>query len=216
MRVTIEKVSQGAKGIWTSHIDPQHLLRLANPIRQGGRINIVLVSRPSFDDRNHSLKFDLDSAILLNLGNTSEAVLIDSREGEVRQLSPDLQSISRKLPSGDSHFLEELKKLSVSQRKVGEQLLTEVRKEFPGELIFHPKSRKFVESPDNFWVVRVQPRAQSLRIIVYGLPNQHGSMDTIELKRDMASYSNFVIDSKDQVFEAVKVIRRAKFLKDNK
>ena len=130
MRVTIEKVSQGAKGIWTSHIDPQHLLRLANPIRQGGRINIVLVSRPSFDDRNHSLKFDLDSAILLNLGNTSEAVLIDSREGEVRQLSPDLQSISRKLPSGDSHFLEELKKLSVSQKEVGEQLLTEVRRSF--------------------------------------------------------------------------------------
>jgi hypothetical protein len=190
--------------------------RLANPIRQGGRINIIMVSRPSFDDKNHSLQFDLDSALLLNLGNTSEAVLIDSKEGETLQSPPNVQPNIQNQSSGDRRFLRELKRLPESQRKVGEQLLTAVRQEFPGELKFHQKSGKFVESPDSFWVVRVQPRAKSLRIIIYGEPGDHGSQDTIELKPDMASYSNFVIDGNRQLFEAVKVIRAAKRLKDKK
>jgi hypothetical protein len=216
MRVTIEKVSSGAEGVWTSHIDPQSLLRLANPVRQGGHINIVLVSRPSYDNRDHSLQFDLDSAILLNLGNTSETIIIDSREGDVSLSTHDVQPNVQKQPAGDSRFFKELKQLPESLREVGEQLLKEVRKEFPGELVFHPKSGKFVESPDNFWVVRIQPRAQSFRIIVYGKPNEHSLKDTIELKRDMASYSSFVIDSKHQIHEAVELIREAKRLKDNK
>jgi len=216
MRVTIDKVSLGARGVWTSQIDPQRLLRLANPIRQGGRINIIMVSRPSFNDKNHSLQFDLDSALLLNLGNTSEAVLIDSKEGGALQSSPNEQPNIQNQSSGDRRFFQELKRLPESQRKVGEQLLTAIRQEFPGELKFHQKSGKFVESPDNFWVVRVQPRAKSLRIIVYGEPDDHGSKNTIELKPDMASYSNFLIAGNHQLLEAVNVIRTAKRLKDKK
>jgi hypothetical protein len=213
MRVTLEQVSQGAVGVWTSVINPQNLLRLGNPIRQGGKVNIVLVSKPSFDNKNNSLQFDLDSTILLNLGNTSEAILVDSRENALQQ-PHGLIATTKKQSDGDVHFLAELKQLPDSQKKVGETILSEIRKEYPGELIFHEKSGKFVESPDNFWVVRVQPRAKSLRIVVYGSPQEHGSHNSIELKDDMAGYSSFVIDSQDQVREAVTVISNAKRLKD--
>ena len=71
MRVIIEDVFPGAEGIWTAKIDPQRLLRLANPIRQGGKLNVVLVTGPMYIADNNSLQFDLESAILLNLGNSS-------------------------------------------------------------------------------------------------------------------------------------------------
>jgi hypothetical protein len=216
MRVIIEEVSPGAEGVWTANVDPQRLIRLAKPIRQGGSLNVVLVARPSCDTGTHSLQFDLDSAILLNLGNTFETVLIDSREREVIKPAPGSLPHTQKQPSGDRRFLEELSRLPDSLRKVGDELLAEVRKEYPGELVFHQKSGKFVESPDNFWVVRIQPRAKSLRIIVYGTPKEHGPQNLIALKDDMASYSNFVIDSQHQILEAVGVIGEAKRLKDRR
>lgn len=214
MRVIIDEVSPGASGIWTASVDPQRLMKLANPIRQGGSLSVVFVARPSYDVGAHSLQFDLDSAVLLNLGNTFEAVLIDSRDKDVQQSRQITELPTRKESAGDRRFLEELKRLPESQRRLGEQLLTAIRKEYPGELVFHQKSGKFVESPDNFWVVRIQPRVQSLRIVVYGSPGEHGSKSTIELKDDMTSYSNFVIDSDHQIPEAVGVIRQAKRLKD--
>jgi hypothetical protein len=214
MRVIIEKVSPGANGIWTANVDPQRLIRLANPVRQGGGLSVVLVARPSYDPSVHSLLFDLDSAVLLNLGSTFEAVLIDSREKEVHQPAQTVELPKRIQSSGDRRFLEELKSLPDSIRKLGEQLLAEIRKEYPGELVFYPNTKKFVESPDNFWVVRIQPRVQSLRIVVYGKPGKHGPKKLIKLKDDMAGYTTFVIDSQQQIVEALSVIRQAKQLKD--
>jgi hypothetical protein len=216
MRVIIEQVSPGADGVWKANIDPQRLIRLANPIRQGGRLNVILVNGPSYDVSTHSLQFNLDSAILLNLGNTFEALFIDSREREVIQPAPTSLVHTQKHSSGDLLFLEELKRLPDSQRKFGEELLAAVRREYPGELVFHQQSKKFDESPDNFWVVRVQPRVQSLRIIVYGRPEKHGPQNSIQLKPDMEGYSNFVIKSQHQIVEALRVILQAKQLKDLK
>lgn len=216
MRVTIEKVVPGAKGVWTSSIEPQRLLKLGNPIRQWGRLSIVMVSQPSFENQNQSLQFDLDSAVLLNLGNTTEAILVDSRESEPVVAKSVLQPNALTHSSGDLRFIKELGSLTEPLRKMGEQLLGEIRKEFPGELVFHEKSGKFVESPDNFWVVRIQPRAQSLRIIIYGGPRKHSTKSTIELKDDMTGYSNFVINSQGQLREAIDVIREAKQLKEHR
>lgn len=214
MRVIIDEVSPGASGIWTANIDPQRLMKLADPIHQGGSISVVFVARPSYDAGAHSLLFDLDSAVLLNLGKTSEVVFIDSRDKDVEQSPQRTEPPTRKESAGDRRFLDELKRLPESQQKLGEQLLAEVRKESPGELVFHQKSGEFAESPDNFWVMRIQPRAQSLQIVVYGNPREHVSTNTIKLKSDdMSNYSSFVIDGEYQISEAVEVILKAKRLK---
>lgn len=214
MRVTIEKVMPGAKGLWTSSIEPQRLLKLGNPIRQWGRLSIVMVSQPSFE--NQSLQFDLDSAVLLNLGNSTEAIFVDSRESDTAAAKQAVTQNENTKSAGDLRFIKELGSLTESLKKLGEQLLVEIRKEFSGELVYHEKSGKYVESPDNFWVVRIQPRAQSLRIIVYGSPRKHGAKSTIDLKDDMTGYSNFVIARQSQLRDAIDVIRKAKELKEHR
>jgi hypothetical protein len=209
MKVTIDTVETKNEGFWTSRIDPQRLLKLSNPVRQGGQINIVLVTCPFHDKQKHNLQFDLDSVVLLNLGNTFETVFIDSRE-EQRLKGQALTS------SGDSLFLKELGRLEPEKIAIGKRLLTDIRKEFPGELIYHQKSGKFVESPDNFWVIRIQPRVQTLRITVYGKPYEYGETETINLKPDMGSYSSFILKNGNQIDEALEVIRKAKQLKDGR
>lgn len=216
MKVTIEDVSNRVEGVWSTDIDPQRLLRLADPVRQGGRVNIAMVTNPFFDNQNSSLQFDLDTTVLLNLGSSYKTYFIDALSETINQLFSKEDHEVKKFPAGDNQFLEELKVLPESIRNVGEKLLKEIRMMFPGELVYHPKSKKFVESPDNFWVIRVQPRAKSLRIIVYGKPEDHRQTHTFKLKHDMAVYSNFVIDSENQIQEAVNVIRDAKLLKDDR
>lgn len=223
MRVTLENVVSGAEDVWTSHIEPQRLLRLGKPIHQWGRLSIVMVSKPFFDGQNQLLQFDLDSAILLNVGNTTEAILIDSRESKSHHIEINSDHIEstittkvRVYSSGDSLFHEKLLVLPGSVKNIGEQLLDEIRKQFPGELVFHRTTGKFVETPDNFWVVKIQPRAKSLRIIVYGSTLKHGTYSSIRLTDDRPGYSTFVINNQDQLREAVDVILEAKRLKDNK
>lgn len=216
MRVIIEQVSKGPDNIWAASIDPQRLIRLATPLRQGGRLNVVLVTHPAYDPGSHSLQFDLDTAILLNLGNTFDSVLIDSKEGASGQVMPTPEGSERERAQGDLNFLKDLSRLPEPVKLLGEKLLTKVRESFPGELTYAEKSGKYVETPNNFWVVRIQPRAKSLRIVVFGGPERHGELKTITLKKDQNGYSNFLIDSQHQLAEAVSVICQAKRLKGGK
>lgn len=214
MRVIIENTSLGAKNVWTAKIDPQQLIKLAKPQRQGGGLSIVMVCQPTYDAENLTLQFDLDSALLLNLGNSHEAILIEDGVTKNKTHQTEIPSTQSIRSNGDKRFFDELKNLPDPQRNIGEMILKTIRQEFPGELVYHPKSGKFVESPDNFWVARVQPRAKSLRIVIYGKPQEHKTYQHIELKNDMMSYSSFVISADNQLAEAIKAIREAKRLKN--
>lgn len=120
------------------------------------------------------------------------------------------------ISAGDRKFLKKLTVLPASVAKVGFDLLEGVRTFYLGELRYHEKSRKFVETPDNFWVVIVQPRAESLRITVYGSRQQHGRTTMVQLKPDMGAYSAFVVNSPEQLPETLAIIRKAHRLKQGK
>jgi len=213
MKLTIENVSAGSATVWTSQINREDLMKLANPIHQGGFLNIVMISSPFFDAKNKTLQFNLDSMTILNLGESSDTLFIDSLDREPKRKPIRKKITVREKIAGDDRFINDLDRLPNSIKKLGEGLLAEIRKRSPGKLIFHPKSGKYVESPDNFWVIRIQPRAQSLRIVIYGRPGEHSHYKNIELKKDMSRYSSFVIDNQRQLADAVKVIMDAKHLK---
>lgn len=216
MRVSIENVAASLDNVWVSTIEPQKLLKLTNPLNQSGTINVVMVTNPKFSSQRDSLQFDLDSVQLLNLGNSTHTVFINSKNSIVSNLRDIKETDATEQSMGDKLFLEELCNLPDVQKNIGVKLLTIIRQNYPGELIYHHKSGKYVESPDNFWVVRIQPRAKSLRIIVYGKPEEYSELENIQIKPDMTGYSNFLISDEKQLLEATKIILRAKNLKDNK
>jgi len=215
MKAIFENVTPATDGIWRTNLDPKSLLRLASPARQGGKVSVVMVSHPQFEKPSGKLEFDLLSVALLNLGNSEDVVIIDSLGDAERQIPVKAPKLDQESELGDALFLEHLSKLSSALQELGRRLLDGVRREFTGELKLTP-SGKFVEQPDNFWTVRIQPRAKSFRITVYGTPIQHGSFGSIEIKPDMAVYSAFVIDKMGQLDEALQVIHNAKRLKDRR
>lgn len=218
MRVLLDNTVQGANKTWTSKVEPNQLLSLSKkPIHQQGSLNVLMVENPIFDEHNQTLQFSIESVVLLNLGNSSETIVIDSRANELKtKINEVLKPASQNIASGDNSFLKALEILPPLQQEIGKKILSGVRSEFTGELKFYPKAGKFVETPDNFWVIRIQPRVKNLRIIIYGNPHDHKGYETIQLKRDMASYSNFIVSSKEQTHEAISVIKDAKKLKNSK
>jgi hypothetical protein len=95
-------------------------------------------------------------------------------------------------------------------RSLGEQLLSAVRKEFPGELTYEPRAAKFDETPEIFWTVKIQPQDKSLRITVRGTPESFKPVSGIGLQLDKFGYSFFVLSKPELVPGALSLIRQAR------
>jgi hypothetical protein len=169
---------------------------------------LLLTAEPKFNSESKVLSFAPEIVRVLNVGATETAVVIvGSNNGVQVAPSPSPSSpVPAPIRNGDSLFVQTL---PPDLRELGLALLQSIRKQFPGSLVFHPRSGKFVESPDNFWTVRIQPRDRSLRITVRGTPQGFSKTQLLELKPDMGTYSSFKVSAARQVSEALQVIREA-------
>src|SRR5262249_3870438 len=161
-----------------------------------------------FDSGLKVLSFGPELVQVLNVGGTEAAVVVvGSHDGvQIASRPQPTSSIPTPIRNGDSHFIQNLPRELLD---LGVSLLKGFRRQFPGSLVFHPRSAKYVESPDNFWTVRIQPRARSLRITVRGTPPSFSKVTSVQLKPDMGTYSSFTMSSDRQIEEALRVIRDA-------
>jgi len=115
---------------------------------------------------------------------------------------------------GDEQFVESLRLMNdASLTSVGERILAGVREHYPrGRLVYYPASRRYIQSPDNFWTIKVQTRDKSLAITVRG-KETHFRSHIIRVLRDRGSYSRFKVSSTatdEVVAEAVRLILSAR------
>ena len=211
MKITLDNVQQVEPGIWRAALQPIEVTSFGHvPSRCGAKSVVLIVGNASFDRSNETLSFEHSDARPLNVGEMQEAIVLSASDGNkqpkviVRPDVPISQNVAR-LSTGDDRFVQELPRVL---RELGETLLREVRKHFRGSLRYYERSGKYVESPDNFWTVRIQPRDQSLRITLRGRPESF-RVSKLELKPDMGSYSAFKLSSVSGIPEAVSLIRQA-------
>jgi hypothetical protein len=88
--------------------------------------------------------------------------------------------------------------------QAAEQLLSAVRQEFPGELC-EGLARKWVNHPNNFFAVTIQPRDGSFAIHIKGHPNQF-TASSLDIKVDRSSYSRFKLSNASQLSDAIRVV----------
>ncbi len=207
MTISLHDVTQIDSHVWRASIDrPETSIFKRAGSHKIGQLTVILVhSPPEFDATANTLSFAPASATLLNQGFADQAIIIYSPSFSRRASTGEGDRSS----DGDERFLEFLRN---DLTTIGTSLLRGVRKFFPeGTLVFHPRSGKYVESPQNFWTVRIQPRDKSLRITVYGSPEsfQLGDSPTVKLKKDMASYSVFKVADERQIPDAIAIIKQA-------
>ena len=209
---TFDGITKLDNGIWKGNIDENDLSFLGDSSNHFGELSVLIVRNPIEEQEKESglktrIKFEPRQSILINKGSSSEILILEIKNNNQKHLQ-DLLPVS-----GDEAFIKDLKSSSPKLNKIGNVLLNEIRKFSKGNLRFHPKSKKYVERPDNFWVIRIQPRDDSLRLVVRGLPDKFADLaNSLTIKKDMTSYSSFKVFDMSQVPEAVRIIRRAKEL----
>ena len=111
---------------------------------------------------------------------------------------------------GDHWFLQRIEGLQAQLREIGVLIYTGVRAASPrGKLRYYKKSKRFVESPDNFWTICFQPRCSDFVITVRGEPEEFKT-ESIVVKRDRGTYSRFKVTRLEEVDEAVRLILSAR------
>jgi hypothetical protein len=203
--VSIRDVKSLEPGVWKARLAPTDLQFLGAVSSRVGPLSVLLLSEgASFDKNSRMLSFNPGTARLLNLGVGGEVIIVESPSSNYPAKGANA-ALSVKPHEGDTRFLSSLPS---ALREFGTKLLHAVRQQFLGELRFFPKSGKFVESPDNFWTVRIQARDLSFRITVRGRPERFGKLRSISLKPDMTGYSSFKLSSPDQLDEFIQILKQ--------
>jgi hypothetical protein len=182
------------RGVWRARFSPAEVRMLGvNAPNTGDRTVLLLNGMPKYVESESRLIFDPSHAKLLVSGSSDAAIFIATGSTHL------VNTLSRgpaARAGGDAAFLSALPK---DLSELGRDLLDLVRSTSSGELKFYEKSGRYVESPDNFWTIKPQPRDVSFRITVRGVPESFKDVESLELKPDQSGYSSFKVSRQIQL-----------------
>jgi len=209
LRFSIEGTDQIGDWVWHARLHPSQVSKLGPCSSMHGKLSVILITAAP-GETGGKLEFEPDSAHVLNIGASSEAIFVFDPQTEAAGATSGESSPPTAVAgaNGDQAFLHDLPDVL---RPLGEEFLTRVRQQSPGWLVYYPDSGRYVAKPDNFWTVRIQqPRANNLQLTVRGDPNHFVVPDDIDLKKDRPGYSRFVISHSDQIPGALSIIGQAR------
>jgi hypothetical protein len=154
------------------------------------------------------LEFDLETAIALNVGTTSETIAIDASASAASLSSLQVggqHTDGHIFGPGDRQFLTMANaELSEGMAAVAQTLLEGVRTKSAGDLK-KGLNRNFSETPDNFWYVIIQPRIDQLSLTVRGPVRRFQGVTHLQVKDDRGN-TLFKVCSPDDVEAALELI----------
>lgn len=208
LMVQIHDARQLDEGIWKARLSPSEIRFLDPKAENAGPFSILLlVETPTFDRENRSLSFNPSGVKLLNAGTSDTAILIGAALSNPQETDGPKAVQQASAGAGDQRFLQSL---PPNLKDFGVELLRKVRAVFPGDLVFHAKSGKYVQAPDNFWTIRPQPRDESFRITVRGKPESFSNAGSLQIKPDMGSYSSFKVERPSQIDDLIRVLKQVR------
>lgn len=212
IRMSVEKVALLSDGVWSAPLSPSEAQMFARGRSAGmGHVSVLGVMEPEFDEPTGTLSIDSRQAYVLNVGKSDRTLIVDlgaSPRAAIKEhtIAPTPQP-SDNSPDGrgDTMFLAACRRhLGPDLVSMAEQLLPEIRSQYPGEL-HEGQARKWVNHPENFMALTIQNRDQSFAIHVKGEPEDF-SAPTLEIKPDRGSYSRFKLKGQEQLNDAISVI----------
>jgi hypothetical protein len=209
MQISLDGVAESGRGLFRATLSPAEARLLGTTPNNLGATTVLLLSEyESYDRAKRRLSFSPAQVHLLNVGTTADALIVLSDQTKRRADGmPGEREGSPQASSGDGAFL---KSLPDELLPLGRQFLECVRRHFAGNLRFFPESKRYVETPDNFWTIKCQPRSRNFAITVRGRPAVFGSVGAhLVLKDDRPGYTRFSIGDQRDVDPAIAVLRRA-------
>ena len=183
--VTIQNASKISDGIWLFEMPPHQVAQLSNEARTLGTKSIVQLGNPRFDQSKKQISLSIDDFVPLSIGTSIHAFgIAEWKESEISASKATQKVDNFTSGNGDNEFLKLVSEvLTPPVEEVARVLLQKIRAKSPGDLKLG-KARNFSNTPDNFWYVRVQPRANDLSITVRGSVEHFSNVAPLELKDD--------------------------------
>jgi len=214
LRMVIDDARRVAPGVWNLRLMPAEIQRLGVTRSSYGARSVLLVESPTYDELSREFQFDGSKVRVLNLGTSSDTVVIaasDSASDVPSDGAPvtSKPKVARTYGAGDQEFLTLIeRRLRGPPEQAAKQLLQRIRDEEAGDLQ-RGKRLNFKNTPDNFWYVVVQPTVQALSVTVRGEPS--GFLPSrLTLKSDRPGYTRFKVDRPDQVDDALQIIWKSR------
>jgi hypothetical protein len=215
-------VQSAGHDIWLAKVPPHDIRGLGGGVagQSKGVRSVLLIANPSFDPSTHRLEFERTDVTILNLGTSEDTVIVKSA-GKSAIAASEVGNHSAAVPHptphislapGDEAFLLKVRQeMPKKMAAAAEWLLTSVRKHHPGELK-EGERRRFTDTPDNFWMILIQPRVENFYISVRGAPKKHTAKQIDILPGRNPNYSAFYLRDDAHVQEALDIVLRAKNL----
>ena len=209
MRITInvDQAVSDSPAIWTAALSPEEVRHLSPPLTAGSGPTVITVEDAEYEPRERELAFAFGKARVLNLGETSQVVIVGRTqetslsEGQEKVLESD----GRGLGPGDKHLLSALhsSKLPDDLKDTAQQLVEFVRALDPAGDLQH-KPPRFVSFPDNWVTFQIQPQVREILVTYKGhVPTR---LKSASARRP---YSGFKVRGLQDVEEAKRVLRGA-------
>lgn len=208
LMMSVSAAVQIEEGVWRVSLPPADVKHLGVGHTTTGSVSILGAHSPEYDSQSRILLMRPTDVDVFNVGDTDRALVIDLGDRSPHPDAATKPSIAegfRSSRGGDEAFVEECRRhLSDRLVRMAQQLLRQVRLQFPGELR-EGQARKWVNSPNNFLAMTIQNRDQSFAIYIRGRP-QDFSVRTLDIRDDRPGYCRFKLQRQDQLDEAIDVI----------
>jgi len=223
IKIVIDEVSEPMPGAYHAKIIPSdvRMIGLCDSVSEDQ--SMIHIKNSVYNPVKKTLEFLPMEAEVSRIGEKEDCILLDlplfqkgldkEKKGVSKTANKKAPEINKSITliannAGDKIFLNNLPDYLYP---LGSKFLKEIRNHYRGHLQYMQPSSKYVESPDNFWTVKIQPRDRSLRVTVRGRPESFPMRlrKNLDIKNDMGSYSNFKVMGQDQVKEVIEVIKIA-------
>ncbi len=172
-------------GVWAGTLPAAEAARLPGaPLKIAGP-HVVLMDRPAWNGTALTAPFAGISVLALGHGDTAiflsaeagraapacetpgaNATAVPPTPAEAASPLPPLVPRRGRDRGADEVFVHACEELGPDLVRVARALLERIRATYDGALGQTDHPRKFVETPDNFWGVEVQPRRRAIKLIV--------------------------------------------------
>jgi hypothetical protein len=205
LALAIQSAEKVSEGVWKARLLPSEVQKLGDAHSTIGKRSVVGVIAPSYEAPSRRLLIEPAKTTVFNIGNSDDTILMDLGLVEAQKNEPRAQ-LERPWNNGDMQFLATCRREKLSEHLVNaaKKILTRLREKYDGQMK-EGKARKWVNYPDNFLALVIQPRDNSFAIHVWGRPNKF-SASSLEIKPDRSRYSRFKLAKPSQIDDALRVI----------
>lgn len=205
VRLIVENAKKLNDSVWIANVDQSDIAILSAAKSKIGNTNILYL--PSTEKPVAGLEhlsLDPNEVIFLNSGTSSKSLIVFGEKAEIL----DNKNQTGNYNGDDDLFSKEILKLPQPLQDLGNELVGCIRKSFPGYFLKSPNGR-YVNQPDNFWTIKIQPNDQSLALTVRGKSFEFRSVGEIDVLDDRPGFSRFKLKEYRQLESAIKIISKS-------